>query len=196
VPEKDKSSASDEHLVDAARNGSTEAFEELVARHRDKVYARGFSMLRNEEEALEISQEAWIKSWKRLEQFHGESRFATWITRIVSDLCLDRLRNRKRQSAASIEEMNERAGGVESHKPVVMTNPAARVERGELRENIDRGLERLSDEHRTVLILHEFELLEYKEIAKVMGCSISAVMSRLFYARRKMAVLLTDLEPE
>src|SRR5215475_11996978 len=94
---KDHSSSSDEQLVGAAREGDMAAFEELVARHRDKIYARAFSMMRNEDEAVDLSQEAWVKGWQRLDQFHGESSFPTWVTRIVINLCLDQLRKRKRQ---------------------------------------------------------------------------------------------------
>jgi len=167
-----------------------DAFEELVARHRDKIYARAFSMMRNESEALDLSQEAWVKSWQRLKQFQGDSRFGTWMTRIVVNLCLDQLRRRKRQRTESIEEMNEETGGVEQQMPVVAGNPTERLERAELRKVIDRALGLLSHEHRTVLVLHEFEEMEYKEIARTMGCSIGTVMSRLFYARRRMAALL------
>ena len=80
--------------------------------------------------------------------------------------------------------------------PVVAANPTERLERAELRARIDRALGQLSYEHRTVLILHEFEELEYKEIAKKMQCSIGTVMSRLFYARRKMANLLAGFKRE
>jgi RNA polymerase sigma-70 factor (ECF subfamily) len=116
------------------------------------------------------------------------------MTRIVINLCLDQLRKQKRQRAESVEEMVEESGGVERHMPVVTVNPTAGLERNELRQRIDRALSQLSYEHRTVLVLHEFEELEYKEIAKVMQCSIGTVMSRLFYARRKMAALLADLK--
>jgi RNA polymerase sigma-70 factor, ECF subfamily len=189
-------SASDEQLVEAARRGDMGAFEELVARHRDKIYARAFSMMRNEDEAVDLSQEAWVKSWQRLNQFHGESSFGTWVTRIVINLCLDQLRKRKRQRAESIEEMDEESGGVERHMPAIVVNPTERLERGELRKKIDGALGQLSHEHRTVLVLHEFEEMEYKEIARTMECSIGTVMSRLFYARRKMAALLADLKTE
>jgi|SRR5579884_718925 len=192
----DHSSASDEQLVEAAKNGDMGAFEELVARHRDKIYARAYSMMRNEDEALDLSQEAWVKSWQRLKQFQGESSFGTWMTRIVINLCLDQLRRRKRQRTESIEEMDEESGGVERQMPVVTANPTERLERGELRKKIDHALGQLSHEHRTVLVLHEFEEMEYKEIARTMGCSIGTVMSRLFYARRKMAALLASLKTE
>lgn len=177
----------------AAQNGELTAFEELVARHRDKIYARAYSMMRNEEEAVDLSQEAWVKGWQRLSQFHGESGFGTWMTRIVINLCLDQLRKHKRQRTESIEAMDQDSGGVERQMPVITVNPTAGLERTELRQRIDQALAKLSYEHRTVLVLHEFEEMEYKEIAKSMDCSIGTVMSRLFYARRKMAAILADL---
>ena len=197
MAEKDNSSTSDEALVAMSRKGDMVAFEELVARHRDRIFARAFTMMRNEEEAIDLSQEAWIKGWQRLEQFHGDSSFTTWMTRIVINLCLDQLRRRKKRHTESIEAMDEEFGGVERQMPVVMVNPTERLERADLRARIDQALNQLSDAHRTVLVLHEFEQMEYKNIAKTMNCSIGTVMSRLFYARRKMAALLADLnKPE
>jgi RNA polymerase sigma-70 factor, ECF subfamily len=193
---QDKSALADNDLVALSRKGDMAAFEELVARHRDKIYARAFSMMRNEDEALDLSQEAWVKGWQRLVQFQGDSSFVTWMTRIVINLCLDQLRKHKRQRAESIEMMDEETGGVERQMPVVTVNPTEGLERGELRQRIDRALAQLSNEHRTVLVLHEFEELEYKEIAKRMKCSIGTVMSRLFYARRRMASLLQGLKRE
>lgn len=192
--EKAHSAQDDEPLVKAAKRGDMPAFEELVARHRDKIYARAYSMMRNEEDAIDLSQEAWIKAWQRLKQFQGESSFATWMTRIVINLCLDQLRRHKRTRAESIEAMDEESGGVERQMPVVTVNPTEGLERAELRQRIDQALNQLSVAHRTVLVLHEFEGMEYKLIAKTMSCSIGTVMSRLFYARRKMAVLLAELK--
>jgi RNA polymerase sigma-70 factor (ECF subfamily) len=196
MTEKDHSSTDDRELVKAAQRGDMAAFEELVARHRDKIYARAYSMMRNEEEAIDLSQEAWVKGWQRLKQFMGESSFGTWMTRIVINLCLDQLRKQKRQRTESIEAMTEESGGVERHMPVINVNPTEGMERAELRQRIDRALGQLSYEHRTVMVLHEFEQMEYKLIAKTMGCSIGTVMSRLFYARRKMAALLSDLKKQ
>jgi RNA polymerase sigma-70 factor (ECF subfamily) len=193
---KNYSSADDEALVNAARHGELEAFEELVFRHRDPIYARAFSMTRNEDDAVDLSQEAWIKGWQRLGQFQGESSFTTWMTRIVINLCLDHLRRQKRHRTDSIEELDDEGGGVERQMPVVTVNPTAGLERAELRKKIDEALDQLSAEHRTVLVLHEFEDLEYKEIAKTVGCSMGTVMSRLFYARRKMAGLLAEMRKE
>jgi len=196
MTDKDHSSADDPTLVRAAQQGETVAFEELIARHRDKIYARAFNMMRNEDEAIDLSQEAWVKGWQRLVQFQGESSFGTWMTRIVINLCLDQLRKHKRQRTESLEAMDENSGGVERHMPVVSVNPTAGLERGELRARIDKALAQMSHEHRTVLVLHEFEEMEYKEIAKKMECSIGTVMSRLFYARRKLAALLAELKQQ
>ena len=196
MTEKDFSSADDPALVKASHNGDMVAFEELVARHRDKIYARAYSMVRNEEEAVDLSQEAWVKGWQKLRQFQGEASFATWMTRIVINLCLDHLRKQKRHRTESIEAMDEETGGVKRQMPVVTVNPTAGLEKVELRGRIDRAMAQLSHEHRTVLLLHEFEEMEYKDIAKAMDCSIGTIMSRLFYARRKMASLLVDLKKQ
>jgi RNA polymerase sigma-70 factor (ECF subfamily) len=173
-----------------------EAFEELVARHRDRVYARAYGMMRNEDEALDLSQDAWVKGWQRLGQFQGGSTFSTWMTRIVINLCLDQLRRLKRKRAESLEAMEEESGGVERQMPVTTFNPTEGLEQAELRARINRALGLLSAEHRTVLILHEFEQMDYKEIARQMKCSMGTVMSRLFYARRRMASLLAGLKRE
>ena len=192
----DYKTAEDAVLVRAAQQGDMAAFEELVARHRDRIYARAYAMLRNEDDALDLSQEAWVKAWQRLAQFQGESSFPTWITRIVINLCLDHLRKQKRHRSESIEAMEEESGGVEHHMPVTEVNPTAGLEREELRKRVDAAMAQLSYEHRTVLVLHEFEEMEYKEIAKTMGCSIGTVMSRLFYARRKLAALLGSMDKQ
>ncbi len=194
MTDNDHSSTDDKSLVQAAQKGDMGAFEELVARHRDKIYARAYSMMRNEEEAIDLSQEAWVKAWQRLKQFQGESSFGTWMTRIVINLCLDQLRRHKRQRAESIEAMDEESGGVERHMPVVTVNPTEGLERVELRQRIDQALSQLSEAHRTAIVLCEFEGMEYKEIAKAMECSIGTVMSRLFYARRKKTAMLSDLK--
>lgn len=193
---RDYPQASDDQLVKAARQGDREAFEELVGRHADKIYARACSMVRNRDDAYDLSQEAWIKAWQRLKQFHGDSSFATWITRITINVCLDFMRRQKRAYFESTETLEETLGGVERLLPPVDVDPLERLDREELRQRIDAAMEQLTDAHRTVLILHEFEGLEYKEVARRMNCSLGTVMSRLFYARRRLASLLVGLKEE
>jgi RNA polymerase sigma-70 factor (ECF subfamily) len=194
VVQEDRSQRDDRALARAAQQGDLNAFEELVARHRDKVYTRAMAMVRNEEDAIDLSQEAWVKGWQRLAQFAGDSNFGTWITRIVINLCLDHLRRQKRWQMESIQEIDAEFGGIERQLPVVTVNPTADLERAELVQSIHRALNQLSYEHRTALVLHEFEEMGYKEVAKAMGCSLGTVMSRLFYARRRMATLLAGVE--
>jgi RNA polymerase sigma-70 factor (ECF subfamily) len=192
----DYPAASDEELVRAAQGGDMSAFEELVARHRDKVYSRAYSMVRNPDDALDLSQEAWSRAWTRLKQFHGDASFLTWVTRITINLCLDHLRRGKRWQPESFEQIQDEGGAWERRLPVVSANPTEGLERAELRELIDQALARLPDIHRAVVVLYEFEELEYREIAQRLGCSIGTVMSRLFYARRKLAGLLDELRED
>lgn len=192
----DMASLTDEELVQASKGGSMAAFEELVARHRDKMFARAFRIVHHEDEAMDLSQEAWIKGWQRIGQFEGESSFATWMTRITINLCLDHLRRHQRFRVEPLPDAPDDNSGLDRFLPPVWTNPTERLERSELRQRIDAALAKLTDAHRTVLVLHEFEDLGYKEIAQSLGISIGTVMSRLFYARRRMAILLADLQPE
>ena len=128
------------------QRGDMLAFEELVARHRDKIYARAFTMMRNEDEALDLSQEAWIKGWQRIGQFEGESSFATWMTRITINLCLDHLRRNQRYRVERKPDTSEDVTGLDRFLPPVWTNPTERLERAELRVRIDAALAKPFDE--------------------------------------------------
>ena len=188
----DYPTADEPQLVEWAKGGDLQAFEELVARYRDRAYLRAYSIMRNEDLAVDLSQNAWVKAWQRLAQFHGDASFATWLNRIVTNLCLDELRRQKRARMDSIEEIEEATGPVENRMEIEEVDPMERIAREELRERIDAAMDKLSDNHRTVLVLYEYEQLEYKQIAEKMGTSIGTVMSRLFYARKKMAALLGE----
>ena len=188
----DYSAADEPRLVDGAKSGDMQSFEELVFRYRDKVYTRAFSIMRNEDLAVDLSQNAWVKAWQRLAQFHGDASFATWLNRIVTNLCLDELRRQKRLRTDSIEEIEEATGPVENRMEIQEVDPIEKLNQKELRESIDDAMDKLSDNHRAVLVLYEYEHLEYKEIADQMDTSIGTVMSRLFYARKKLAALLGE----
>lgn len=188
----DYPTAEEPQLVEWAKGGDLQAFEEMVARYRDRAYVRAYSIMRNEDLAVDLSQNAWVKAWQRLAQFHGDASFTTWLNRIVTNLCLDELRRQKRARMDSIEEIEEASGPVENRMEIQEVDPMERIAREELRERIDAAMDKLSDNHRTVLVLYEYEQIEYKQIAEKMGTSIGTVMSRLFYARKKMAALLGE----
>jgi RNA polymerase sigma-70 factor (ECF subfamily) len=189
-PVNDYLSEDDNALVREARKGDTGAFEKLVARHRDKVFTRAFSILRNVEDAIDLSQRAWVEGWQGLRRFHGDLSFGAWITRIVIHLCVDQLLKEKSRRAECFEEPDEESSRGNRQMRSVMANPTGWLEPAELKQRMDQALGQLADAHRIVLVLHEFENMKYKEIAATMGCSIEVVTSQLLYARRKIAALL------
>jgi RNA polymerase sigma-70 factor (ECF subfamily) len=184
----------DSELVAQAQAGCKDAFEVLVHRYTSRVYHRAYAMLRDEDLAFDMAQMAWIKAWQRLEQFAGQSLFSTWMTRVTINVCLDYLRKSKRwRFDQSLEAMQEIDSHAEGKLPVVDVDPLERLELEEKQALVDQALKSLSDEHRSVILMHTYEHMTYKEIADAMECSIGTVMSRLYYARKRMAILLGPL---
>ena len=173
----------DEKKVLEFLSGRKEALAELFRRYRQDVYEIAYRFTSNRDDALEITQEVFMKLIEGLESFRRGSRFFTWLYRIAVNQSIDFLRRRKRRAAVPLEEgelRNLRRG----------TDPVQRAQSAELSERLREALGKLSEKHRTVLILHGMENLSYREIAQVVGCSIGTVMSRLFYARKRLAELL------
>lgn len=176
-------------LVERAKGGVEEAFAALVHRHRDRAFAVAYRLVRQREDALDIAQEAFVRAYQSLAGFKGESRFSTWLHRIVVNLALDHLRRQPQREAGEYRDaqaLEETAREVVSPTP----NPQQATEAREMRRLIQEGLGTLPAEQRTALVLREIEGLSYKEIAQTMRCSIGTVMSRLHYARRKMQAIL------
>ncbi len=183
----------DEALVKAAKDGDMEAFEELVRRYSNLLYNRAMAFVREQDTALDISQEAWVRVWRGLRKFKGDCAFATWVTRIVTNLCIDYVRRLQRNRNLSIEALEEEIGGVERLVEPIEVDPLEGLTVEEQRLVLREALGQLTEVHRAVIILHEFENLSYKEIAKIMGCSLGTVMSRLFYARRSLAAAVREI---
>lgn len=182
-------------LVARAQAGDTAAYDELVTRHRGRIFAMIRQMIKNEADAWDLSQEAFIKAWKALPRFEAKARFSTWLYRIAHNVVYDWVR-RKRPEGGS--ELNDEIFGTDQIDPGSLTTPtlerrpddALAVE--ELREKIESALSKLSPEHRQSVVLKDVQGLAYKEIAEVMDCSIGTVMSRLYYARQKLQSLLKE----
>ncbi len=191
--EVDYTSLSDAELIRLSREGDQAAFGELVKRHRDRVYGQVYKMLSNPDEALDLSQDVWVKAWTRLYQFQGDSPFTTWVTRIAINVCLDYHRKRQRRPEEdSIEELTEKSGEG-SWTPVVEVDPQQELDRAERKTLILKALDQLSEEQRTVLELMYVKQSEYKEIAREMGCSIGTVMSRLFYGKKALGKIIKSI---
>jgi len=171
--------AADRDLVREAQKGSHAAFEELVRRYSERAFRAAFRVVRDEELAADVLQDAFIKAYRGLRNFENRSAFYTWLYRIVVNLALDRRRRERPGSPVEWDDEVESA-------------------RAQVRELVARGVQQLPEGQREVLILREVEGLSYQEIAATMRISKGTVMSRLHYARRKLEAFLRShgVEPE
>jgi RNA polymerase sigma-70 factor (ECF subfamily) len=183
-------------LVKQCQAGNTEAFDQLVTRYRTRVFAMIYNMVHNEQDAWDLAQDSFVKAWKSIRRFRGRSSFYTWIYRIVMNVTIDWLRKKQVKGAGT--EFND-AIQLREIEPASRTVPKAdplpheRMERREIRARIDNAIAQISPEHRAVILMKEIEEMQYHEIAEALGCSIGTVMSRLFYARKKLQKLLRDV---
>jgi RNA polymerase sigma-70 factor (ECF subfamily) len=188
----------DRELVEAARKGDRDAFRTLFERYHRRAYSLAFGVLRHQDDALDVVQDAFIKAHKYLDKFEGNSSFYTWLYRIVMNLAIDHLRKHRRQKPVELDEkhLEEGAGGIaeDSLLPKVLGgNPGRALMDKEIRARIDEALGELSENHRAVLVMRELEGMSYEEMAQAMNCSKGTIMSRLFHARKNMQKRLIDL---
>ena len=185
----------DRDLIQSCQSGDTKAFEILVTRHRGKVYAMVQNMIKNEADAWDLSQEVFLKVWKALPKFESRAKFSTWLYRITHNVVYDWLRKRKIDSAGELDDgilnQSDIAAGSKT-SPSVAARPDHALANSELGARINAALATLNAEHRETILLREVQGFDYKEIAKVMNCSLGTVMSRLYYARKKLQSLLSD----
>ena len=185
----------DRDLVEAARRGDRNAFRTLFERYHRRAYALAFGVLRHQDDALDVVQDAFIKAHKHLDKFEGTSSFYTWLYRIVMNLAIDHLRKHRRVSPVELDEQQlaNHAGDDALLPKLLGGNPGRALLDKEIRARIDEALGELSDNHRAVLVMRELEGLSYEEMAQAMGCSKGTIMSRLFHARKNMQKRLVDL---
>jgi RNA polymerase sigma-70 factor (ECF subfamily) len=169
------------------------AYEQLVRRYRQRVYGLAYSMVRNEQDATDIAQEAFVRAWQAIRKFQKNASFYTWLYRITTNLCIDFVRKRERRPTTTFEEAIDPETDVDVNEPPSSNPlPTEELRRKELRLQIYAALRELSPAHRVVIQLREFDGLDYAEIARAVGCSIGTVMSRLHYARKHLQKLLKD----
>lgn len=188
-------------LVDRAREGDHAAYRELVEQYQHRVYAIALSILGNPEDARDISQEAFLKAYRNLGSFRGQSSFYTWLYRIVFNLSVDLSRRRYRHREVSVgdslgyERMSADESAPLGHSTNLATDlpgPEEVLDRSELGVGIKEAMDSLSPEHRAVVILREVDGLSYAEISDVVGCSKGTVMSRLYHARKRLQRSLAE----
>ncbi len=185
----------DFRLVALAQKGDMRAYDELVTRHRGKIFAMIRNMIHQEADAWDISQEVFIKAWHALPRFEAKARFSTWLYRIAHNAVYDWTRKRKIETVGELNDEifeRERIDSASFTTPSGGETPDQSMAQGELRLKIQAALNKLSPEHREVVLLKDVQGLSYKEIAEAMSSTLGTVMSRLYYARQKLQTLLKD----
>ncbi|MHB1422938.1 MAG: RNA polymerase sigma factor [Gemmataceae bacterium] len=182
--------ASDEQLLACFASGHRQALDELFRRYRQPAYRVAYRLLGHEDDALDAVQEGFIKALTHLHGFQGRSSFKTWLLRVVSNAALDLGRQRGRREAVSLDA--PRSNDLSDARLLTADEAGRGLERDDLRRRLDEALNSLSEVQRQTFVLFADGELSYREIAEVMHTSIGTVMSRLFYARRKLRNFLNE----
>lgn len=193
--ERENESEQDMRLILRAQGGDSGAFRLLVERHQRRVFAIALGLVRDEQDAREIAQEAFLRVHKGLPQFHGGSSFFTWLYRIVTNLSIDLMRKPSRREA-ELHFALEADEGESPLLPASDADPFDVVRRGQLSLRIQDALEQLPPYHRGVILMREVEGMSYEEMAEAMQVSKGTIMSRLFHARKKLQRALSDCHDE
>jgi RNA polymerase sigma-70 factor (ECF subfamily) len=183
----------DHDLVRKSLAGDPLAYRGLVERYQTRIYHVCYGMVRNREDARDLAQDAFLKAYTHLATFRFSSSFYTWLCRIATNVCIDHLRKQKLRAADEFEDNLTRPGGDGVVKlSFYRSDPSKELERQRLQKRIMDALADLAPNHRQVVILREIEGLSYKEIADICDIPEGTVMSRLFYARKRLQQALQD----
>jgi len=183
----------EKELVRRAQKGDLEAYDQLVQRYQERIYATVYHMTSNHEDANDLAQESFIKAFQALNSFKGGSTFYTWIYRIAVNKTLNFLKQRKNRFHMSLNDLDF---NTENNPDLValISDKTPRRAAGlkELQGKLNEALLKLSEHHRLVMVLHDVQGQSHEEIAEIMNCNIGTVRSRLFYARQQMQGWLAD----
>ena len=174
-------------LVKRARRGDLAAYDELVKRYQERIYATIYHMTGNHEDANDLAQEAFIKAFQALKSFKGGSSFYTWLYRIAINKTINFLKQRKNRHHFSLNDLDFNT----EHNPDLVAlishkTPQRDAGLAELQKKLNEALFKLSEPHRMVVVLHDVQGVSHEEIAEAMNCDIGTVRSRLFYARQQL----------
>lgn len=176
--------------VQRVLDGDVNEYEKLVLEYQKNVYNLALRMTGDAEDAADMAQEAFIKAYNSLASYRGDSRFSVWLYRIVSNVCLDFLRARKRRQTVSLSVVDDEGEETELEISDESASPEKLLERSMTRDAVRRGLQELTPEYRQILILRELQGMSYDEIAETLGLESGTVKSRIFRARKKLCSFL------
>ena len=194
VPETvDGEELDDLTLVRRAQREDTRAYDVLVRRYQERIYATVYHMTSNHDDANDLAQETFIKAFRALKSFKGDSSFYTWIYRIAVNKTINFLKQRKNRVQISLNDVDFNA----ENDPDLVALTSERTPRrdlnlSELQEKLNAAMQKLSEHHRMVVTLHDVQGLSHEEIGKIMDCNVGTVRSRLFYARQQLQAYLSD----
>jgi RNA polymerase sigma factor (sigma-70 family) len=180
-------------LVRQAKQGDLGAYDELVRLYQERIYATIYHMTSNHEDANDLAQESFIKAFRALRSFKGESSFFTWVYRIAINKTINFLKQRKKRTWMSLNDLDFNA----EHDPDLVAlisekTPRRDLNLAELQERLNAAMLKLSEVHRLVVTLHDVQGLSHEEISRIMDCNTGTVRSRLFYARQQLQAYLSD----
>ncbi|MFA6239641.1 MAG: sigma-70 family RNA polymerase sigma factor [Candidatus Hydrogenedentales bacterium] len=193
---KEARSHDDTRLVEACRRGDSTAFDELVRRYKDRVYAVVYRFVGNREDALDISQEVFVHAYRSINGYRGAAQVYTWLYSIAANLARNRLRDagrRGRNMGTSLEALQEQAPGAAEAGRSSGGNPRDNAMTSEMEAVLQQVLNELPEHYRMAFVLRTFDDLSYEEIAESMGCPVNTVKSRLNMARVKLRDRLKEL---
>ena len=185
--------AEEPSLVRRSQQGDLAAYDELVRRYQERIYATLYHMTSNHEDANDLAQETFIKAFQAIKSFKGGSSFYTWVYRIAVNKTINFLKQRKNRMHMSLNDLDFSAENDPDLVALVSDKtPRREVNLAELQEKLNTAMQKLSEPHRLVVTLHDVQGLPHDEIAEIMGCNIGTVRSRLFYARQQLQAYLSD----
>ncbi|MFV1995673.1 MAG: sigma-70 family RNA polymerase sigma factor [Verrucomicrobiales bacterium] len=183
----------DAGLVERAKKGDTEAFDELVLKHSSRLYGLVYHMTSNHEDTNDLLQDIFAKAYRSLKRFRGKSSFYTWIYSISVNMTLNFLKKRNRHPKMSLDDVDS---GIHYDKDFIEAtsgpNPIREVNIHELQQRLNSAMMRLSEDHRAVVTMFDIQGMPHAEISQILGVSQGTVRSRLFYAHRQLQNFLEE----
>jgi RNA polymerase sigma-70 factor (ECF subfamily) len=171
----------DSALVLQCQQGDKQAYGVLVKKYMKRAYFTALGLVGSHEDALDISQEAFVRAYRSLATFNPQMKFFTWFYRILRNLCLNLLRDRSRHAYPFSQVSDEEVENVSTEEDIALL-----VEQDDMKRALWKAIERLNEHEREIIILKEFQEMSYKEIAEMLECPIGTVMSRLYHARKAL----------